>query len=106
MRSCGLVLRIISCREAECNCRMVRLSVACDLSGRISKWNVRLRKAVGETGRYGSQSRTDSGGGNGADDEDPRGGVEGDGGEAEVVGGGRDHRGGRPGEAGGAGAGD
>src|SRR5580704_16844519 len=44
----------------------------------------------------GNSQSTDSGSGNGADDEDPRGGVEGDGGEAEMVGGGRDHRGDRP----------
>jgi hypothetical protein len=63
-----------------------------------------LRRAAGETGGFGSQSRTDSGGGNEADDEDPRSSIEGDGRDAEVVEGGRDHRGDRPDDAAMAGA--
>jgi hypothetical protein len=56
-------------------------------------------KAAQESEGYGSHTRTDPGRGNGGDDEDKGSDFEGHGGEAEVVGSGRDYRGNGPDDA-------
>src|SRR4030081_2984631 len=54
---------------------------------------------MGKTGRCASNRAANTIRGNGADDEDPGSDLEGDGGPAEVVGSGRDHRDNRPDDA-------
>src|ERR1041385_4977554 len=63
-----------------------------------------LEERVGKARRCEGHRGADTSRGNGADDEDTGSDLEGDGGKAEVVGSGRDHRGERPDDAAVAGA--